>query len=93
VSPVRRDESGIPHARQVVTAPPGAARTEEDWSGANEAKSDKLRHRSLQRRARADGIELRHSAYGYALIDPSRKAVEDRHDLTLDEVEALLDRA
>jgi len=93
VSPARRDESGIPHARQVVTAPPGSARTEENWSGANEAKSDKLRHKSLHRRARAEGIELRHSAHGYALIDPSRRPVEDRHDLTLDEVEALLDRA
>jgi hypothetical protein len=47
----------------------------------------------LHRRARAEGIELRHSAYGYAMIDPSRRPVEDRHDLTLDEVEALLDRA
>jgi hypothetical protein len=93
VSPAPREESGIPHARTVLAAPLGGARAGEDWSGANQAKSDKLRHKSLRRRARADGIELRHSAYGYALIDRARRPVEDRHDMSLDEVEAWLDRA
>jgi hypothetical protein len=63
---------------------------EEDWHGANEEKVDKLRHKSLQRRARARGLELRHSAHGYALIDAPRKRADERDDMTLDEVESLL---
>ena len=83
---------GIPHARRTLAVPPGGASREEDWRGANEAKADKLRGKSLQRRARAQGIELRHSDSGYALIDAGRTPVHDRHDMTLDEVEAWLDR-
>jgi len=74
-----------------LAVPPGGASKEEDWSGANAAKAAKLKGRSLERRARAQGIELRHSATGYALIDAARKPVHDRHDLTLDEVEAWLE--
>jgi len=88
VSPVPRDDGGVPRARRALVAIP-----QEDWRGANEAKSDKLRHKSLQRRARARGIELRHSATGYALIDATRKRVDDRGDLTLDEIESWLARA
>jgi len=83
---------GIPHIRTLLI-PPGGASREEDLTGANEAKVAKLRGRSLQRRARAQGIELRHSASGYALIDAARKPVQDRHDMTLDEVESWLERA
>ena len=92
MSPARRDEGGIPHERRTLAAPPGGASREEDCAGANDAKSDKLRRNSLQRRARARGIDLRHSAYGYALIDAARNPVQDRHDLTLDEVESWLGR-
>jgi hypothetical protein len=92
VSPAPRDEGGIPHARRALPAPPGGRSREEDLRGANEAKAVRLRGKSLQRRARARGIELRHSAYGYALIDAARNPVQDRHDLTLDEVESWLDR-
>jgi hypothetical protein len=91
VSPPRQDD-GIPHTRGVVAVPLGGTRREENWSGADEEKTAKLKGRSLQRRARARGIELRHSASGYALIDARRKAVHDRHDMTLDEVEAWLER-
>ena len=63
---------------------------EEDWSSANESKLDKLRRNSLQRRARAHGLELRHSAYGYSLIDRGHAQIDGRNDMTLDEVESRL---
>ena len=88
----RRDEGGIPRVRREVSVPPGSTRREERWPGANDAKSEKLRGRSLQRRAGAQGLQLRHSEYGYALIDSARKPVKDRSDLTLDEVESWLER-
>ena len=89
---MRSDDGGVPRARRAVVAPPGGASRDEDWSGANEAKVDKLRGHALKRRARAQGVELRHSAYGYALIDAARKPVHDRQDMTLDEVEGWLDQ-
>jgi len=89
MSTQRRSDGGLP--RQVSRLP-GRAPVEEDWPGANEAKSEKLRGRSMQRRASQRGYQLRHSAYGYALIDPARKPVDGRSNLSLDEVEALLDR-
>jgi hypothetical protein len=58
--------------------------------GANQAKADKLRGNELARRARARGLELRRSAYGYALIDGARRQIEGRNDMTLDEVESRL---
>jgi len=79
VSPRRR---AVPPSRTV----------EESWAGANEAKADKLRRNSLQRQARRRGLELRHTAYGYALIDAARNRIDDRNDLTLDDVESLLAR-
>ena len=82
-----RDEGGVPRMRRVLAAIP-----EENWRGANEAKNDKLRHKTLERRARARGLELRHSDYGYALIDSARKRVEERGDMTLDEIESWLAR-
>lgn len=92
MSPPRRDEGGIRHLRRVVAVPPGGAAAEENWGGANEAKTEKLRRSSLGRRAGARGFELRHSSYGYALIDSARNRVADRSDLTLDEVESWLER-
>jgi hypothetical protein len=53
--------------------------------------TDKLRSNGLRRRARAHGLELRHSDYGYSLIDTARNRVDGRNDLTLDEVAARLD--
>jgi hypothetical protein len=93
VSPPRPTDDGVPHVRSVLAVPLGGTRPEEDWSGANEAKTDRLRIRSLQRRARARGVQIRHSDSGYALIDAARKPVDDRHDMTLDEVESWFDRA
>jgi hypothetical protein len=83
-----RDDGGVPRARQAL-----APLREEEWRGANEAKSDNLRHRTLQRQASALGIELRHSEYGYALIDAGRKRIDERSDMTLDEIESWLARA
>lgn len=60
--------------------------------GANEAKTRKLRHGSLRRHASARGLELRHSAHGYSLIDSTRNRVERRNDMTLDDVESYLAR-
>jgi len=93
VSPERRADGGIPRVRRGTTAPPASASAEEQWPGANEAKAEKLRGRSLQRRAGTQGYELRHSAYGYALVDSARKRVDDRTNMSLNEVESWLDRA
>ncbi len=92
MSPARGNDAGIPHSRRILTTPPGGAPIEENWGGANAAKTEKLRRTTLQRRARSSGVELRHSAYGYALVDTARTLVDDRSDLTLDEVESWLDR-
>ena len=92
MSPEHRNEGGIPHIRRAVSAPIGGAPREENWPGANEEKAEKLRVRSLKRQADAQGLQLRHSAYGYALIDSARKQIKDRNDMTLAEVEALLKR-
>jgi hypothetical protein len=50
----------------------------------------KLRRNKLRRLARARGLDLRHSDYGYSLIDRARNRLEGRNDLTLDEVETHL---
>lgn len=72
-----------------------AARRHEvhDPVAANKEMTDKLRHNALRRRARAEGLELRRSDYGYSLIDSERARVGGRNDLTLDEVAAHLDSA
>lgn len=90
MSPPRRSDDGVPHATRDLSR--GAAR-EEQWAGANQEKDEKLRLRSVQRRAGEGGFELRHSDYGYALIDAGRKPVNARNDLSLKEVESLLAEA
>ena len=85
-------EGGIPRRRERLSLPPGAASRDETWADANEAKDEKLRRNDLQRRARAQGLQLRHSEYGYALLDAAHKRVDDRGDLTLEEVESCLAR-
>lgn len=76
-----------------VAALPGRPADEEQWLGANEAKVEKLRVRSVQRRASASGYQLRHSDYGYALFDAARKSVNGRYDMSVKEIESLLDTA
>jgi hypothetical protein len=73
--------------------PPGEAPRDENWPGANDAKKETLRRNKLQRRARAQGLELRHSDNGYALLDSARKRIDDRGDMTLAEVESCLKRS
>ena len=92
VSTDRRNEGGIPRGRGGVPPPHGVL-GDESWPGANEAKVEKLRLRSLRREAGAQGLELRHSDHGYALIDTARKLVNQRNNMTLDEVESWLDLA
>lgn len=92
MSPVPRNEDGVPRTRTVVTPPPGAVARKESWSGANEQKAEKLSLRRLRRQAGAQGLELRHSDSGYSLIDSARKQVEDRNDMTLKQVESWLKR-
>ena len=75
-----------------MPAPVGGASREEGWSGANEAKAEKLGVRSLKRQAGVQGLELRHSDYGYALIDSERRPV-DGNNMTLAEVASWLGRA
>lgn len=86
-------EGGIPRRRERLSLPPGEASRDESWAGANEAKHEKLLRNTLQRRARAQGLELRHSEYGYSLLDPARKRIDDRSDMTLAEVESCLARS
>ena len=57
-----------------------------DASTANTERVEKLRRDALRRRARLHGLTLRHSSYGYALIDSARQRLDGRNDLTLDEV-------
>jgi hypothetical protein len=90
VSPDHRDNGGIPRIRRSVSS--GGAPREERWLGANEEKVEKLLVRSLKRQAGAQGLQLRHSDHGYALVDTAHKRVQDRSDLTLGEVESWLDR-
>jgi hypothetical protein len=92
VSPDQRSDGGIPHIRRALSAPIGGASREERWPGANEEKAEKLRVRSLKRQAGVQGLQLRHSAYGYALIDAAHKQIKDRNDMTLAEVESWLGR-
>lgn len=91
-SPGRYD-GGIPRGHERLVAPPGSRSTEEDFSGANEAKVERLQRSSLQRRARTHGLQLRYSDAGYALVDSARKRVDDRNNMSLDEVESWLDQA
>jgi hypothetical protein len=92
MTPGPRADGGLPRRQQQIVVPLGSRSSVEDWRGASEAKTEKLRRNDVQRRVRARGLQLRHSAYGYALIDTERRAVDDRNDLTLDEVESWLDR-
>ena len=64
-----------------------------DAAAANSEMAHTLQRNTLRRRARANGLELRHSAYGYSLIDGERRRVEGRNDLTLEEVAIHLDAA
>ena len=88
MSPEHHGNDGIPRARGRVSIP-GASR-EERWPGANEEKTEKLLVRSLKRQAGIQGLQLRHSAYGYALIDSAGKRVDDRNDMTPTEVKSWL---
>lgn len=93
MKPEHHGNGGIPRARGGVTVPLGGASREESWPGATEAKAEKLGVRSLKRQAAAQGLQLRHSDSGYALIDSARKPVNDRNNMTLAEVESWLGRA
>lgn len=91
MSPLPRNEDGVPRSRRVLTPPPGGAAREETWAGAEEAKAEKLGAKRLKRSAAAQGLQLRHSDSGYALIDSARKPV-DGNSMTLAEVESWLGR-
>lgn len=93
MKPEHHGNGGIPRARRGITVPLGGASREESWPGANEAKVEKLGVRSLKRQAAAQGLQLRHSDSGYALINSARKPVNDRNNMTLAEVESWLGRA
>jgi hypothetical protein len=64
-----------------------------DAAAANRDMVHTLQRNALKRRARACGLELRHSAYGYSLVDAGRARVDGRNDFTLEEVQARLDTA
>ena len=87
-----RDEGGIRRTTAALPVPPGGQASEEDWRGANQAKAEKLRRARLQRSARGRGLQLRHSAHGYALVDTAHARVDGRSDMTLAEVESWLAR-
>ena len=79
-SPRPGNDAGLPRSnRPVVAFPPvNAERPNREGRDAHDALTRKLRRNNLRRRARKGGLELRHSAYGYSLIDASRKRVEGR---------------
>lgn len=58
----------------------------EDGRLANAAKRETLQRRLLQRRARTYGLTLRHSAYGYSLVDAAQNRVDGRNDMTLRDI-------
>lgn len=91
MSPLPRNEGGVPRSRRVLTTPAGGGSREETWSGAEEAKVEKLGAKRLKRSAAAQGLQLRHSDSGYALIDSARKPVNG-NNMTLAEVEYWLGR-
>ena len=70
--------------------PPLTGTAAEDGRKLNEQKVEKLRTNSLRQRARRFGLELRHSTNGYALIDRAGNRIDDRNDMTLNEIEARL---
>jgi hypothetical protein len=92
VTPERHD-GGVPRATRKVSTSPGGASAEESWPGANQEKAEKLRVKGLKRRAGAQGLELRHSDYGYALFDTTRKLVNDRNNMSLSEIDSWLKRS
>lgn len=85
----------MPAERKRTIRSPHAADSwsSEDGRLANAAKQETLQRRLLERQARARGLELRHTAYGYALIDGARNRIDDRNDLTLADVESWLGRS
>lgn len=89
-SPEHRSFGGVPFR---VGPLPGGAAAEETCAGANQARDEKLRLRRVSRRAGADGLEIRHSDYGYALIGTDRKSVNGRNDMSLKEIESWLKAA
>ena len=89
----QRHDGGLPRATGRLSTSSSGAPAKESWPGANEEKAEKLRVKSLKRRATAQGFALRHSAYGYALIDSAHKPVEDRNDMSLREIDSCLKRA
>jgi hypothetical protein len=92
VIPAWRDEGGIRRTTGALPVPPGGPSAREDWRGANAAKTEKLLRARLQRNARGRGLQLRHSAHGYSLVDTAQARVEGRGDMTLAEVESWLER-
>jgi hypothetical protein len=78
--------------RREIAAPLGGAPREERWPGTNEEKVEKLLLRRLKSQADLQGLQLRHSDHGYALVDSARKQITDRNDMTLAEVESWLGR-
>lgn len=76
-----------PHSGRGITP----ANDRFDPAVANTEMAHKLRRNGLRRRAHLHGLELRHSDYGYALIDAARTRIDGRSDMTLDDVAAHLD--
>jgi hypothetical protein len=76
--------------RKTRVAPAWAGAETFDVRAANDERADKLRRNGLRRKARANGLELRHSDYGYSLVSPDGKRLDGRNNLTLREVEVRL---
>jgi len=85
-----RSDGGIPRGPSRPLSARTTAPGEGDGAQASAARAEKLRRNSLARRARTLRLDLRHSAYGYSLIDASRNRVGGRNDMTLDDVASFL---
>ena len=64
-----------------------------DVRGRRNAKQPEHQNARLKRSADSVGFQLRHSDYGWALMDADRKPVGGRNDHSLKELEKLLAEA
>ena len=86
-----RTDAGIPRRNRRPPVPRDFDAAKAEGREATDARNDKLRRKNLSRLARARNLELRHSSYGYSLIDAARNRIDDRSDMSLNDVKSYLD--
>src|SRR5579862_3752646 len=81
----RKSSGALPRSGHESAAPRRGSRPRKD------PRRAVLLSNSLRRRAHALGLKLRHSDLGYSLVDLDGNRVDERNDLTLAEIGAVLD--